>query len=886
MTRLEELLRASGVDALLRGHPDAIYAFDLDGQFIDFNDTLSTMLGYTRQELEATNFAPLVDPAMLPLTMENFYRSVAGETVRYSTRGLRKSGEVIEIDITNLPLRDAKGEIVAVMGLARDVSEEARARERLYAITSVARMAARLARLGGWSVEVGDEHVEFSEELLDILGIELNGSPTLDGSLGQLPDEEGPRMARYIRRCMADGSSFDVFSQIRDGASNLLDVRMIGEAERDADGDIVRVVGVLYDVTTLLRQSENVERLERRMSETFNGIESALILVNRQWIVEFINDAGLNLLGLGRKAVLGASVFDIVPNFDQTQMYPTYVSAMNDGRFASQTVYLADRDQWLNMTVLPAPDGLLISGRDVTTEERVKANLKESATRADLLAQMVDRSKDAMVIQSFEHGITYWNKAAEDLYGWTHDEVAGGAHFDLLYDDPTSAGVAEESVNRDGFWMGEQQQKTKSGALITVECRWQLIRDDQGAPTGVFGVNRDVTAVNLERESRARNQRMESIGTLASGMAHDLNNVLTPILLTLGVLERDQADDAKRELIKSMETSVKRGAQMIQQVLSYARGVKGEREAVDLAELMRGVLLLSRESLPKNIELSVHLEPGLWVVSGDATQLMQVVLNLITNARDAMPNGGHLEIGARNGYGADAGRISTDFEGNRFVYVEVVDDGLGINDEVLARIFEPFYSTKPVGLGTGLGLSTSQAIAKSHDGRLEVTSTPGHGSRFALILPALADTASMSTSSGEGDPDKCDVVAVTGRRLLVVDDEPAILMMFEQILRAEHYLVDVAKDGLEALTLVEQASTPYDVIVTDLNMPRMSGEDLALLVTARGDATRFIFMSGLTVSPNVRSAEIVRRSTFLQKPFQSGALLDALNEIFQFSPVH
>ena len=882
MTRLANLLRGSGLDALLQAHPDAIYVLGLNGQFIDFNDHLCTMLGCTREELTGMNFAPFIDADMLALTEENFQRSVAGETVRYLSRGRRKSGDVFEVDITNLPLRDASGSIVSVIGWARDVSEETRASERLRTNTSVAKMAARLARLGGWSVEAGSEIVTWSEELLQILSVEGSGQPDLEKSLRRLPDDESSRVTMLIRRCMAEGVAFDVFSRVFDEAENLLDVRIMGEAEYDAEGRISRVVGVLYDVTTLIRQSQTVERLERRLSDTFNSIGLALFFVTRDWKIEFINEAGLQLLGVDRKAALGASVYELVSNFEETQMYSSYVSAMDENRYTSKIVYVADRDQWFEMTTLPAPGGLFIAGRDVTSEQNDRLKAKEDATRAHLLAQMVERSKDAMIVRSFEHGVTFWNKAAEEMYGWTFEEVAGASPPELLHDNPAVAHLALAEVGRDGYWTGEQQHKTKSGALITVECRWQLIRDDQGVAVGVFGVNRDVTAINLERENRARHQRMESIGTLASGMAHDLNNVLTPVLLTLGVLENGETEESKRELLHSLGNGVKRGAQMIQQVLAFARGVDGERGVVDVAKLLREVLQFSRETLPKNIDVRVHLDEGVWPVLGDVTQLMQIVLNLITNARDAMPNGGHLEVGARNGYGSDAGRIMTDVDGRRYVYVEVVDSGIGIDKRVLERIFEPFYSTKPVGLGTGLGLSTSQAIAKSHGGRLEVTTTPGHGSRFALILPAVSDVEAILTANND-DVELQDPYLAHGRRLLVVDDEPAILMMFEQILRAEHYLVDVAKDGLEALELVEKATSPYDVIVTDLNMPRMGGEELALAVSKRTDDTRFIFMSGLSVSSSVKSADVFQRSIFLQKPFQSAVLLDALQETFQFS---
>ncbi|MDE3045008.1 MAG: PAS domain S-box protein, partial [Acidobacteriota bacterium] len=593
-----------------------------------------------------------------------------------------------------------------------------------------------MARLAGWSIDAKTEMLEWSDALFDILGFEVEGPPTLEESLLKYCGDSSARMATALRRCLTTGESFDEVAMIETGTGDVWDVRVMGEAVRDENGDIVRVVGALYDITALVQQSREVERLERRMTETMNGLQYPLIFVRRDWVVEWANDAACTLFERPRHEVDGASVYTLFPDFEQTQSYTTYLHAMNEGVYSETTVFDPRRQRFFDVSVLPAPDGIVVAVRDVTAEEEAKTVAEESTARANLLAQMVDRSKEAMIIRDFQRGVTYWNRSAEELYGWSHEEALRRPLLELFYDDPEEARRALAIVERDGYWTGEIEQLTKSGAKITVEGRWQLIRDAEGNATGVFGVNRDVTGAKLERELRARNQRMESIGTLASGMAHDLNNVLTPVLLTLEVLNRDQSDPSKRRLIESMEASVKRGADMIRQVLAYARGVEGERDVVDLALVVDEALRLTRDVLPRNIDVQHHADSPVWSVMGDATQLMQVVVNLIINARDAMPNGGVLEIGVRNGYGSDAGRIATDLDGQYFVYVDVVDTGVGIEANALSRVFEPFFTTKPVGAGTGLGLSTSQAIAKSHGGRLDVSSTPGRGTRFTLILPA------------------------------------------------------------------------------------------------------------------------------------------------------
>ena len=881
MAGLEEVLGEGGLEAILQSFPDAIYAIRANGLFIDANDVFCDMTGYTREELDTMSFSVMVYPDRLEESRERFSQALSGAVQQFASRGVRKSGEIFDVDITNIPMRDLSGAVTAVIGIARDVAEQRRIVQRETAHASIDKLTTRFARVAGWSIDVASETVQWNDDLMALLRFHSTEKATLELALTQFAEGDQTMVSAMFRRCLDDGTPVDVHTRVRDGDGDLLDVRLIGEPVYD-DGRVTRIVGVLHDVTSFLHQRAAIEQQNDHLWETINGVRAGLVFINRDWFVEYVNDAALKILGINRETLLATSAKTLIDRRLDPDHQALYERAMDLGEYGSKTVYIPRLKRWYEIAAYPARDGIVVSGRDASVERETRQRELVSNEQANLLRQMVELSHEAMIMQDAEKRVNYWNKSAEDLYGWTFEEVAGRDLNELLYLDLAEARHATEVLLRDGMWIGDVEQRTKSGTSVVVHARWQLVRDGEGTPVGAFGVNRDVTVERREREQHARNQRIESIGTLASGIAHDLNNILTPVLLTLEVLEREQATPELRELVHTIESRVKRGADMIRQVLSFARGVGGERDVVETRGLLDDVCQLTRETLPKNIEVRLHVDEQLWPVLGDATQLMQVLLNLVTNARDAMPDGGVLEVSGRNGYGSDAGRIATDLDGARFVYLEVTDSGVGMSELEMGRIFEPFYSTKQIGTGTGLGLSTSEAIAKSHGGRLEVSSVRHKGSRFTFVIPAteLALVTSDIVATFEV-PGEQPVGSNRQFRVLVVDDEPAIASMFETILRLDGYDVDVAYDGAEALDVVDRALEPYDVIVTDLNMPRVSGDVFAQAVVARGVPSRFVFMSGLNVPEPLRSEEVFRHSVFLEKPFPSSVLLEALRTMLQ-----
>lgn len=353
-------------------------------------------------------------------------------------------------------------------------------------------------------------------------------------------------------------------------------------------------------------------------------------------------------------------------------------------------------------------------------------------------ARWLDEASDAIFYRNLEDRITYWNRAAAQLFGWAHEEKAERTACEMLPNDSTPPHqAARRSAGEAGNWWGELSHVTKSGREIIVACRLTLMRDLQNKPKGLLCVHSDITEHKRAETGLLRKQRLESIGTLVSGVAHDLNNSLAPVLMGVDILRLQGVEDL--ELLADMETSARYGSEMVKQLLTYAKGAEGEKIRLKTEKLLQEVARLIRGSFPKNIELITRIADSMPDVLGNQTHLHQVLLNLCVNARDAMPEGGTLTLEGRDTeITALECAAFPDAKPGHYVWWRVSDTGTGIPESVRERIFDPFFSTKTPMKGTGLGLSTVLGILRGHAGFVRVTSEPGQGSAFDIYLPAMA----------------------------------------------------------------------------------------------------------------------------------------------------
>ena len=571
------------------------------------------------------------------------------------------------------------------------------------------------------------------------------------------------------------------------------------------------------------------------------------------------------LLRLGRA---GRSKGEVTFLAENGMAVPTYISMNAVQMDATQVVNLVATDLTeIKLAEDHIREQAALLRKEIIERKQIEVQIREQAT-------LLDKARDAIGVRDLDHNLIYWNKGAQRLYGWTADEAIGKNADELLYRNEPRLIEAEKIVMEKGEWTGELHQVTKDGKEIDVESRWTLVRDDTGKPKSILIINTDITEKNKLEAQFLRAQRFESIGTLAGGIAHDINNVLTPILLSVQILKEKLKDEQSENLLAILETSTRRGASLMKQVMSFARGVDGERNVVPTAHLIAESMKIAKETFPKSIEIRNDVQEDIWVVSGDATQLYQVIMNLCVNARDAMKSGGILSIKAENFLvDENFAHMNIDAKAGPYNVITVSDTGTGIPPKILDRIFEPFFTTKEHGKGTGLGLSTVLTIVKSHGGFINVYSEVGKGTSFKVYFPAIptAETQKakeqlLEFSSGHGE------------LVLVAEDEASIREITRSTLESYGYKVLIANDGTEAVALYAQNKDMIKVVIMDMMMPVMDGPTSCRAIHRISPDAKIIAVSGLTDKD--RLARVAEYSNaFLPKPYTTAKLLKIIHEV-------
>lgn len=486
----------------------------------------------------------------------------------------------------------------------------------------------------------------------------------------------------------------------------------------------------------------------------------------------------------------------------------------------------------------------------------------------------LDAMQDAVYIIDSDKHIVFWNERAEEMYGWNRESVIGQDVSHLLFEAGNDQyRHALTMVREQGAWSGEHRHMTLMGTDVVVESRWSVIPEGHLHAGDILIVNSDITVLKQQQLQQLRTQRLESLGTLASGIAHDMNNILGPILISLQMLGMRLEDDKSRRILATLEASTRRGAELLKQVLSFARGLDGQHVPVDLPALMEEIQPLLTQTFPRSIEMHMHLGDDLWAIRGDATQLHQVIMNLCVNARDALPEGGHIWIKVRNAVlERDYLPAVSDARPGQFVVLTIADNGLGMSPETLAMAFEPFYSTKED--GNGLGLSTLLGIVKSHQGFVQVESQLKYGTTVKVYLPAV-----NNMDDSHGTDSNTQARQESHGLILLVEDEEAYRLTLQTVLEAQGYRVLTARNGEEGLKLYEERNNEIALIITDLMMPVLDGSAFVKAIHSIEEAIPIVAISGGLSEEHIDAGAASRISAFLAKPFDLSRLLDVITEV-------
>lgn len=638
------------------------------------------------------------------------------------------------------------------------------------------------------------------------------------------------------------------------------------------------------DITERKRDQERL----RLQSEALNAAVNGIVITDKDGQIVWVNPAFEQLTGYAAAEAIGQNPRLLKSGRHPQEFYQFMWETILAGRPWNGEVQNRRKDGSIyreQMTITPVRgqageiSHFVAIKRDITREREAEAERVRLIQDKLLLLDSID---EGIYGVDLEKRCTFINRAGARMLGYQPEELVGRNMHDLIHHHRANGSAYPVTecpmyhalqdgkpcrLNNETFWR-------RDGSAFPVECSSHSVVEN-GQIKGAVITFTDITEKRQLEQQFLRAQRLEGIGTLASGIAHDLNNILSPILMGVQLLRLKPRDAEDDSLMTMMEASARRGADIVQQVLTFARGVEGAKVLVQFRHLIRDMAKVAKETFPKSIDIKVEAAADCWAVPGDPTQLHQVLLNLCVNARDAMSQGGVLTLQAEN-VTVDESYASgvPGAKPGPYVLLKVEDTGTGIPPAVLGRIFDPFFTTKPLGQGTGLGLSTVMGIVRSHGGFINVHSEPGRGAAFHVYLPATPGETDLPRRVGTGPLPRGQ-----GETILVVDDEASIRDVAHEILQRHGYAVLLAGDGTEALALIAELKDQINVVLTDMLMPFMDGPTLVRALRKLQPNMKVIACSGLGQESKEKELAPLGVKAFLAKPFTTEKLLQTLHDV-------
>ncbi len=866
--------------------PVAYQALDGRGVLVDVNPAWLALFKETRPEAIGRPFLDFVGDEQREGFVQGFAALVSNGGERTLEFDLvRADGEGFAAQVAIRVQGDAEGRFQLAHCIVYDVSERIRYERSLREGEERIKTAFEIANDGIWEANLRTGRLSLSHRFYTMLGYQPG---EFDETPRQWIDRIHPEdaagvVARYPAFLASGEDNFEIEYRLRDKSGAWRWIRARGRVvEKGPAGEKVRILGTNSDITLRKRSELALRESERRLAFVIEGsalaawdwdLHSGEILFNAYWARLTGNGDTERIISADeRKTYLHPQDFEMVAaafNEHLQGRRPYFECEYRVRRGDGTWLWVYDRGQVIARDGVGGPLRAAGTLRDITDRRLAEMQVREQAA-------LLDQTDDIVLTVDAAGSVRFANRSAEVFFGVAATELRGRRLTDL-FDGvvPTCDATVVGRVLAEGEWKAEFSFERGFRQGHVLDGRWSIVHSEADASVLILLVCTDITERRLLESRFLRAQRMESIGSLASGVAHDLNNIFLPISLAAHILKKSPPEDQRASLYAMLDQSAQRGADLVQQLLTFGRGFDGRRVELQPRMLFHEIRRIIRETFPKNIVLETELPEDLWTVSADPTQLHQVLLNLCLNARDAMGGGGTLSLTAENVvFDEHYAAMNPEAEPGPHVILEVGDTGIGIPPENLEKIFDPFFTTKEPGVGTGLGLSTVHGIVKGHGGFIQVRSRVGEGAVFKVYLPAIPSPLEVQEI-----PASEDIPMGAGETILVVDDEEAVRETLRHMLENHGYRVILAPDGRQGLVCYTQQRQQVRVLVTDIMMPVMDGTDLIRALRRIDETLPVIAMSGLPEKEVAASEGGIRANAFIMKPFVSEQLLVVLHSM-------
>jgi two-component system, cell cycle sensor histidine kinase and response regulator CckA len=904
--RADELLQKSEQKyrTIVETTSEWIWEMDLDGRHTFSNPGVIAILGYHPEKITGQNtdsFLHAEDQAEVKMRLP---RLIAGKQgwKGWVLRWRHKDGTYRYLESNASPIISAAGELVGYLGADRDITDRMRADEALKESERKARAIFDLSFgfIGlltpeGALIEANRSALEFAGvQWSDVSGKLFWETPWWTHS----PDLQ--KQLREAVRIAACGELVRFEATHLDSGGKLHAIDFSLKPVKDEKGLVVLLIPEGRDISERKKAEEALAQSELRFRSIIQSSSDIIVVLDKNGNVTYESPSASLILGYEPGFLLGRSPLFLIHPEDLNMVKKELQNVFEGTNKGIPTSYrLRNADgSWIYLEAVgsnqlqnPAVCGIVITARDITVRMKFEGALRASEERYRQIANCVP---ELIWIMDLSGNFTYVNSAVEHTYGWTVEEFLRLNFRDLVtpqYASKQAADLDQEiaqalmmpQYDRNSVQVFESEEFRKDGSMFWTEVSAAFLWSDDDKPVGIIGMTRDITQRKRAEEEKSQlntqlmqAQKMESVGRLAGGVAHDFNNMLSAILGYAEIaLIRCAPSDPLCEDLKAIKKAAQRSAELTRQLLAFARKQTIIPRVLDVNETVAGMLKMLMRLIGEEIDLVWMPGAGLWPVKMDPSQIDQIMVNLCVNARDAVGGAGKITIETENtSFDQAYCAVHPGFTSGEYVMVAVSDNGCGITKEVLEHLFEPFYTTKDVGKGTGLGLATIYGIIKQNNGFINVYSEPGNGTTFKIYLPRLTGTTLESSQESVVKTPKGN-----GELILLVEDEPMILDVSRTMLETLGYEVLAAGASSEALRQAEEHAGGIHLLITDVVMPEMNGRDLSKLLAEIQPGLKCLFTSGYTANAIAHHGIIDEGVNFIQKPFSLHNLAVKIREV-------